>query len=470
MLREHGKRLVYVWKVADMAIFLALFVGLLLHPWFWQPAGLDEGAGLRRIVILALATAIAWPIILSHFGVYESLRRESLWGLLARLAGASGLGALILATTAFVLGAPVAPAFPLAFAAATFIAQSSLRIPAFHILRILRRSGRNYRNVVIVGAGPRARGVQETVDSHPEWGLRIISFLDEPSGDFTPSVPIEKIQKIIDLPQILRDSTVDEVLVACPRQMLPSLVPVVRECSLIGVPVTLLTDIFDSELPAPRAGKFASFGTLSFAPVHHDPIQLTIKRGIDIVGAGVGLLLSAPAIAAAALAIKLTSRGPVFFWHIRCGLNGHRFMMPKLRTMHEDAEARKADLMHLNEMDGPVFKITDDPRVTPVGRVLRKLSIDELPQFWSVLRGDMSLVGPRPPTPDEVVQYCGSHRRRLSMRPGLTCLWQVSGRNEIAFQEWMNLDLEYIDTWSLGKDLGILLRTIPTVLLARGAS
>ena len=145
-------------------------------------------------------------------------------------------------------------------------------------------------------------------------------------------------------------------------------------------------------------------------------------------------------------------------------------MMPKLRTMCRDAEARKLELMHLNEMDGPVFKITDDPRVTPVGHILRKLSIDELPQFWSVLRGDMSVVGPRPPTPDEVVQYRGSHRRRLSMRPGLTCLWQVSGRNEIAFEEWMNLDLEYIDSWSLAKDMSIILRTIPTVLLARGAS
>jgi lipopolysaccharide/colanic/teichoic acid biosynthesis glycosyltransferase len=144
--------------------------------------------------------------------------------------------------------------------------------------------------------------------------------------------------------------------------------------------------------------------------------------------------------------------------------------MFKLRTMYVGAESRKAELMHLNEMDGPVFKLRHDPRITPVGRWLRKLSVDELPQFWNVLKGDMSLVGPRPPTPDEVVQYHGSQRRRLSMRPGLTCLWQVSGRNEVSFEDWMKLDLEYIDRWSTALDLQIVLRTIPQVLLARGAS
>jgi lipopolysaccharide/colanic/teichoic acid biosynthesis glycosyltransferase len=145
-------------------------------------------------------------------------------------------------------------------------------------------------------------------------------------------------------------------------------------------------------------------------------------------------------------------------------------MMPKLRTMCVDAEALQAQFAHLNEMDGPVFKIRDDPRVTAVGRFLRKWSLDELPQLWSVLIGDMSLVGPRPPIPSEVVQYQGSERRRLSMRPGLTCLWQVSGRNDVQFDEWMRLDLEYIDSWSMSQDLRILLRTVPQVLFARGSS
>jgi lipopolysaccharide/colanic/teichoic acid biosynthesis glycosyltransferase len=184
----------------------------------------------------------------------------------------------------------------------------------------------------------------------------------------------------------------------------------------------------------------------------------------------VGLVIAAPIILMAALAIKLTSPGPVFFRQVRCGLNGRRFEMLKLRTMCEDAEERKAELMELNEMDGPVFKIRNDQRITAVGRPLRRFSIDELPQLWNVLVGDMSLVGPRPPTPAEVSQYRTGVRRRLSMRPGLTCLWQVSGRNEVSFDRWMELDLEYIDTWSFESDLRILFRTVPAVLLARGAS
>jgi lipopolysaccharide/colanic/teichoic acid biosynthesis glycosyltransferase len=204
--------------------------------------------------------------------------------------------------------------------------------------------------------------------------------------------------------------------------------------------------------------------------VHHSEVELVMKRGLDIAGALAGLLVSAPMLLVSALAIKLTSAGPVFFRQERCGLHGRRFDMLKLRTMTADAEDRKAELLERNEMDGPVFKIREDPRVTKVGRLLRRFSIDELPQFWSVLRGDMSLVGPRPPTPDEVFQYQGGVRRRLSMRPGLTCLWQVSGRNGVSFEEWMELDLEYIDTWSLETDLRILLRTVPAVVLARGAS
>jgi exopolysaccharide biosynthesis polyprenyl glycosylphosphotransferase len=470
MLREYGGRFTSAWKIVDLMIFSGLFAGLLLHPFFRQGVAVLDDEAMLDIAILGLVGLVIWPVLLSHFRVYESLRRQSIGGLLSRLAAANGLIALILSTTAFVLATPVASVFPLAFAGAVFAAQACLQIPMYQTLHAIRRSGRNFRNVLIVGAGPRALRAQETIYEHPEWGLRITGFLDDGETGFRPSVPVEKIHKIIDLPHILRDSEVDEVLVACPRQLLASLLPVVRECSLIGVPVTLLTDLFDSELPAPRAGSFASFGTLSFAPVHHDPLQLAIKRTIDIVGASFGLVLSAPMIAGAAALIKLTSPGPVFFNHVRCGVNGHRFRMPKLRTMYENAEARKIELMHLNEMDGPVFKITDDPRVTPVGRILRKLSIDELPQFWCVLRGDMSLVGPRPPTPDEVVEYHGSQRRRLSMRPGLTCLWQISGRNEIGFQEWMKLDLEYIDGWSLSRDLSILLRTIPIVLLTRGAS
>jgi exopolysaccharide biosynthesis polyprenyl glycosylphosphotransferase len=194
------------------------------------------------------------------------------------------------------------------------------------------------------------------------------------------------------------------------------------------------------------------------------------KRVLDLVGAALGLVVLSPLFVLCALAVKLTSRGPVLFVQTRCGLGGAPFKFYKFRTMVEDAEDQKASLEHLNEMQGPVFKIRRDPRTTRIGGVLRKLSLDELPQLWNVLRGDMSLVGPRPPTPDEVERYTARQVQRLSVMPGITGLWQVSGRNDIPdFERWIDLDLEYARTWSLWMDLRILLKTVVVVLLARGA-
>jgi len=194
------------------------------------------------------------------------------------------------------------------------------------------------------------------------------------------------------------------------------------------------------------------------------------KRALDLFGSMVGLIVLAPLLLLLALAVKLTSRGPILFAQKRCGLGGRTFQFYKFRTMVEDADDRKRDLEHLNEMKGPVFKIRRDPRITSLGRVLRKLSLDELPQLWNVLRGDMSLVGPRPPTPDEVERYTARQAQRLSVMPGITGLWQVSGRNDISdFERWVDLDLEYARTWSLWLDLRILLKTTIVVALLRGA-
>jgi exopolysaccharide biosynthesis polyprenyl glycosylphosphotransferase len=194
------------------------------------------------------------------------------------------------------------------------------------------------------------------------------------------------------------------------------------------------------------------------------------KRALDIFGSVVGLILLSPVLVVLALVVRLTSRGPILFVQDRCGLGGQSFRFYKLRTMVEDAEQRKIDLEHLNEMKGPIFKIRRDPRITPIGGLLRKLSLDELPQLWNVLRGDMSLVGPRPPTPDEVVRYTARQAQRLSVMPGITGLWQVSGRNDIPdFERWIDLDLEYARRWSVWLDLRILLKTVVVVALLRGA-
>jgi len=208
---------------------------------------------------------------------------------------------------------------------------------------------------------------------------------------------------------------------------------------------------------------------LRFSRAPSDHLALAVKRAFDVVASALALLVLAPVFAATAIAIKLDSQGPVFFRQRRVGLNGRTFQILKFRSMYVDAEARLEQLRARNEMTGPVFKMANDPRVTRVGRLIRKTSLDEFPQFWNVLLGDMSVVGPRPPLPAEVRKYRQWQRRRLSMKPGLTCIWQVSGRNQIDFERWMELDLEYIDDWSLWRDLHICLRTIPAVLTARGA-
>jgi exopolysaccharide biosynthesis polyprenyl glycosylphosphotransferase len=213
----------------------------------------------------------------------------------------------------------------------------------------------------------------------------------------------------------------------------------------------------------------AGLPLLSFSSTPSDAIALVAKRAFDLVASAAALVLLAPVLLAIAAAVKLDSPGPVLFRQRRVGLAGRTFTLYKFRSMRQDAEAQRRALEARNEMDGPVFKIRDDPRVTRVGRFLRRTSLDELPQFWNVLRGEMSVVGPRPPIPAEVRRYARWQRRRLSVKPGLTCTWQVSGRNEVDFDRWMALDLDYIDTWSLWGDVRIVLKTIPAVLLGRGA-
>jgi exopolysaccharide biosynthesis polyprenyl glycosylphosphotransferase len=216
--------------------------------------------------------------------------------------------------------------------------------------------------------------------------------------------------------------------------------------------------------------EFDGFPLLSFSTTPTNEFLMFVRRILDVVLASIMLVIAGPLfMLPAAILIKLTSPGPVLFKQKRCGLNGRQFVMYKFRSMVNNAEQLRVELEGLNEMDGPVFKSSSDPRITTVGKIIRRRSIDELPQLFNVLRGDMSLVGPRPPLPAEVARYERWQRRRLSMKPGITCLWQISGRNEVSFEDWMKLDLTYIDNWSLLLDLKILLKTVPVVLLGRGA-
>ncbi len=468
MLREHDRKLRSLLLLTDIAVALGAFTLTISIGWphLTQPTPVPSPWAL---LIFAGTVGFTMPLAMRGLRHERSTRIESPSNTLREVLLSGAVGAVAVTTVAFATSLPIHPRPLYTGIAAQILAIGAVRVAMLYSLRTLRRRGRNFRDVIVIGTGPRAQELTETLVRHPEWGLRIVGYVDEGEYLADTRIPSDRIFKLAEFPDLLRDKVIDEVMVACPRSMLSSLGPAVTACSAAGVPFTLMTDLFGDYLPPPRVRRFAAHEALTFAPVHHDNFQLGVKRALDILGALVGLTVAAPVIGIAALLIKATSPGPVFFKQIRCGLYGRRFNMYKLRTMVVNAEEKQAEILHLNEMEGPVFKIERDPRITWLGRWLRAFSIDELPQLWSVLTGEMSLVGPRPPIPAEVAQYETSERRRLSMRPGLTCLWQVSGRNTIGFDEWVKLDIQYIDDWSLWNDAKILLMTVPTVLRGTGS-
>jgi exopolysaccharide biosynthesis polyprenyl glycosylphosphotransferase len=273
-----------------------------------------------------------------------------------------------------------------------------------------------------------------------------------------------------DLSRILQEEVVDEVIFVLSRRQLEEFEESFLVCSELGIRARVAL-YFPHMKARVVLEELEGIPLLTFTNTPLAPFPMFVKRLVDIVVAAIGLIVFSLPLLLIAVAIKLSSRGPVLFKQIRCGLNGRRFTLHKFRTMYEGSDERLDEVAHLNEVDGPAFKARHDPRVTPVGRVLRRLSVDELPQLVNVLKGDMSLVGPRPPIPEEVAHYQRWQRRRLSMKPGLTGLWQVSGRAGLDdFNSWITLDLTYIDQWSLWLDLKIMLKTIPAVLSTQGAA
>jgi exopolysaccharide biosynthesis polyprenyl glycosylphosphotransferase len=308
------------------------------------------------------------------------------------------------------------------------------------------------RHVAIAGAGEAAREFARKIEEHKDWGLKLVGVFEQK-----------------DIRPLLERGGVDELIVVMDKEPLAEFRDTFLLCEEMGVTARVVLNFFPHSFARTELESFGGFPLLSFSTTPTNEALMLVRRVMDIAIVcivGIPILF---VVGLSALAIKLTSPGPVFFKQERCGLNGRLFTMYKLRSMVDNAEQSRVELEALNEMDGPVFKSSRDPRRTPVGKILRKFSIDEFPQLYNVLRGDMSLVGPRPPLPQEVARYERWQRRRLSMKPGITCLWQISGRNEISFHEWMKLDLTYIDNWSLLLDLKILLKTVPVVLLGRGA-
>lgn len=323
--------------------------------------------------------------------------------------------------------------------------------------------------VLILGAGPVGRLTGEDLVARGQ--RRLIGYLAFSEERQSPSLPAPFLGSARDLEAILRTTPVSEVFIAGNAvRNAEEMQGAIKVCEKLGMPFALPAYTFRLERAQPVEQGAVSDGYLHYQTHAHKPGQMAMKRLFDIVSSAVALWLLLPLFGVVATIIKLTSRGPVFFKQMRVGQFGKPFHMLKFRSMVVDAEQIKAQLEKLNEQTGPVFKMKNDPRVTRIGRFIRKYSIDELPQLINVLRGDMSVVGPRPPVPSEVAKYEPWQRRRLSVRPGLTCIWQVSGRNQISFEDWMYLDMQYIDHWSLGRDFQLIFKTIPVVVTGRGAS
>ena len=433
----------------------------------FKPIGLMESYLWLLLFILPV-----WLGLLSLRGGYQELRMKSYPRMVWTIFQVSVLGLICFGAFMYLLKLHyVSRAFLGLFVVLSFGLLSLGRWILLFFFRLMLRRGYFCRSLLIVGTGRRARHFVQVIRAHANWGLRIIGFLDDDPKLIGHKVEgVEVLAGLADLPKILREKVIDEVIFVIPRNWVTRMEPCILECELIGVRATMAVDLFNLHFAKAQSTDLAGIPLISFDTTPMDQWRLALKRTLDFVTATIGLILLAPLFLTVAWAIKITSPGPVFFRQVRCGINGRRFLLYKFRSMSADAEARRAELEHLNEMDGPVFKVTNDPRLTPVGRWLRKLSIDELPQLFNVLRGEMSLVGPRPPLPSEVEKYEPWQRRRLSMRPGITGYWQVSGRNRVKdFDQWTRLDLQYIDRWSLTLDAQILLKTVPAVLFGVGA-
>jgi exopolysaccharide biosynthesis polyprenyl glycosylphosphotransferase len=339
-------------------------------------------------------------------------------------------------------------------------------------LRRLRAQGKNIKTLLILGGGARAQWLASQIRKRSNLGYRIIGYIDTDAKFENGVSDIPWLGQIDGLPELIEHTIIDEVFIALPiKSQYSQIETAINLLEEQGIMVHLLSDPFPHQLAQSRPSEFAGTPLLSLHSAPPVTWRTELKRVLDIAVSSTALVLLAPLFVLVAIAIRLDSRGPILFIQERVGFNKRRFRMLKFRTMLPDAEARMKEIEHLNEKTGPIFKIRNDPRITRVGKWLRKTSIDELPQLVNVLLGDMSVVGPRPlSVRDALRMEVAWQKRRFSVKPGLTCLWQVSGRSNLSFEQWMELDLEYIDRWSLGLDWMILLRTIPAILLARGAS
>jgi exopolysaccharide biosynthesis polyprenyl glycosylphosphotransferase len=464
MLQAHHRTFSGTIRFAD----LGLFVGAAILSARWRPEASVPGLDPATIAIQIAFLVVAWLAVSSRLGVYQSRRTEDLGREIESIAEATLLALGVASLAALVVSGRVYWQ-PLWAGLLTFAFLAVERAIIRALLRGLRVRGYNYRYAILVGAGRSAAVLAGTLQRSRHYGLRLLGQVGLP-GETSAAVPgVRDLSAIGDLRRILSEFAVD-VVVLCPSQQARSgdILEVFNTCDVAGIPCHYAPSFLSLRGLYPHVVWYSSLPAFVFQSGPHAPVRLAIKRSIDLLVSVAGIVILSPVLLACALAVKLGDRGPILFRQVRVGQNGRPFHCYKFRSMVVDAEARLKELVARNEESGPVFKMKRDPRVTPVGRLLRKYSLDELPQLLNVLKGDMSLVGPRPPIPSEVQDYDWWQRRRLSVRPGITCTWQVAGRNRVPFERWMEMDLDYIDNWSLAVDMKLLAKTVGTVLKGTG--
>jgi exopolysaccharide biosynthesis polyprenyl glycosylphosphotransferase len=432
------------------------------------------------VLLIALPAYLA---SLEIVGAYDSMRLANFWQLL-RMFFICGITVFLgVAAGLFFLKLDLSRSFIASFCLLATLSLLLERYLVLKALRVIRKKGRNFRSVIICGLTEQTLKLLQAFSNYPELGLGVIKLVDlSPTKDeasqmqflreamrFSALKSREVVYGVEGALEALSSVQVDEVIFTNVMRSIEESETLIQGCALQGIRTTIAADIFSAGIATSQVSYFDGLPLIHYQTPPGDRWELSVKRLIDIAFAGAMLIFLSIPLTIIGLAIWISSGRPILFKQKRVGLNGRLFTLYKFRSMDPDAENQKLQLVAKNEMHGPAFKLKDDPRITRIGKFLRRYSLDELPQLWNVLRGDMSLVGPRPPIPGEVTLYERRARRRLSMRPGLTCVWQVSGRNSITdFDSWVKLDLDYIDNWSLSKDLLILLKTVPTVILGNG--
>lgn len=468
MFNRHHRKLTLLFGLSDILLTALAFEAAYQTRLFLNLERLFYIELPIRALLLGFAMLV-WLLLGRSLNIYERLDSAHPRIILGDSFRQCALGIVAVVLFEYSLRLDLSRLFLGLFAVYSWMALCLFRLNAGRIVGAVR-SQMHY--VMVVGTGERARKLGESLEKSERYGIRLKGFFSEDDA-LSPGAWIQlereyPVYPMSELASLLRRDVIDEIVFAVDTKRLASLEEIFLICDEEGVRMRVAVDFFPHVNSEVYLDNLGGAPLLTFSAAPHDEVRLLVKRTTDVVLACGGLVLLAPFMLLVAMLIRVTSRGPAIFQQVRCGLNGRRFVFYKFRSMCDNAEEMKASLEHLNQKS-TAFKIPNDPRLTPVGRWLRKFSIDEWPQLWNVLKGDMSLVGPRPAVPEEVERYQAWQRRRLRMRPGLTCLWALKGRDALDFETWMKMDMQYIDNWSLALDWNILLRTIPRVVIGKGA-